>query len=103
MNSTIIECPVDGCSYELDATPPQIENEAHAQQVAEVLGAPSTFFPQMRLLKHGEQVEQMLRDHMDAHEPVSYLLTIARLNAELTEAKAAYSEMLAKWNQEMKR
>lgn len=82
MMTALIECPLSGCDWETDATPPQVPADALSAVFGPgVLTATSAF-------GHAMDVERRLREHLGTHRLEEWVAEITRLKGEIAALRA---------------
>ena len=89
MQRTEILCPVDGCDWVVDATLPEVGDEA----LARVFG-PGTM-ASVAALQHNHKIEGELKRHLQGHTTLEWAHTATRLRHERDVAQARNDELKA--------
>lgn len=79
--TSTITCPIDVCTWDIDATPPQIPPTA----LAAIFGL--GVMTAVSAVENAGRVEQALKRHLDTHPVIDYVRTIAGLRERLDHAR----------------
>lgn len=94
MPHTEIDCPVHGCDWSLDATPPQVE----AGALASVFGVGAV--ASVAAFQHNHKIEDELQRHLDGHTTLQWARTVAKLRQERDLAVEGLREV-REWESEL--